>query len=116
MVPNGGGPALEAFLRSAQVAAALRDAPPDIREKVEFLLLVAKRDLDRIRAEGARLLAGPLQTADPAFHAYVFVATSAACFATSPDASCLAVIARLDQVRRESPVIDLLRAQQAALR
>ena len=116
MVPNGGGPALEAFLRSAQVAAALRDAPPDIREKVEFLLLVAKRDLDRIRAEGARLLAGPLQTADPAFHAYVFVATSAACFATSPDASCRAVIAQLDQVRRESPVIDLLRAQQAALR
>jgi hypothetical protein len=58
-----------------------------------------------------------LQTDDPAFHAYVFVATSGACFATTPpDASCRAVIAQLDQVRRESPVIDLLRAQQAALR
>jgi len=116
MIPSGGAPALEQFLRSARVSGALAGAPPGVREKAEFLLLVGKRDLDRIRSEGMRLLAGPLQLVDPAFHAYVFVATTTACFASEPDASCRGVIAQLDRVRRGSAVIDLLRAHQAALR
>lgn len=114
LIPNGGASALEAFLRSDRAARALRGAPQHIRDKVEFLLLVGRRDLERIRPEGGRLLAGPLQAQDPAFHAYVFVATVTACLEADPDPECRTIVSRLDQVRRVSPLIDLLRAHQAA--
>jgi hypothetical protein len=115
MVPNGGTPALERYLHTEPVARALGSAPQDIRDKVDFLLRVGSRDLDGIRREGARLLAGSMQQLDPSFHAYVFVATTTACLADIPDASCRNVIAQLDRVRRESAVIDVLRAHKAAL-
>ena len=115
MISNGGAPALDHFLRSERMSEALRGAPLDIREKVEFLLMAGRRDLDRIRREGLRLLGGSMQTLDPAFHAHVFVATSTACLVTNPDASCRNIIAQLDRVPRGSPVIDVLRAHQSAL-
>ena len=115
MIPNGGAVALEAFLRSATMTEALASAPQEIREKVAFLLLVAGRDVARIRDEGPRLLGGSMHIQDPVFHAYVFVATTTACLAGNPDASCRRIIALLDQVQRGSPVIDVLRAHQAAL-
>jgi hypothetical protein len=115
MVPNGGTPALERYLHREPLARALGSAPQDIRDKVDFLLRVGSRDLDGIRREGARLLAGSMQLLDPSFHAYVFVAMTTACLADIPDASCRNVIAQLDRVRRESAVIDVLRAHKAAL-
>lgn len=66
MTPNGGSRALAHFLGAENVAGSLRSAPPDIRAKVDFLLRVGERDLDRIRALGARLLAGPIHETDPA--------------------------------------------------
>ena len=116
MIPNGGAPALDAFLRNARMTAALDSAPPEIREKVAFLQLVGRRDLDRMREQGHHLLAGSLQLQDPVFHAYVFVATTTACLAGDPDAACRRIIALLDQVPPGSPVIDVLRAHQSALR
>ena len=115
MIPNGGAPILERHLRSEPVAQALRGAPQDIREKIEFLLRVASRDLDGMRREGARLLAGSMQQADPMFHAYVLVATTTACLAGNPDPSCRNIIAELDRAPPGSPVIELLRAHKAAL-
>jgi spermidine synthase len=116
MISNGGAPSLERYLQSARVRDALRGAPAEVRDKVEFLLLVGRRDLDAVRREGPRLLAGSsMQSRDPMFHAYVFVATTTACLAGTPDASCRQVIAQLDRVPRGSPVIDVLRAHQSAL-
>jgi hypothetical protein len=115
MIPNGGAPALERFIRSKRVSEALIGAPPAIHEKVEFLLLVGSRDLDGIRRE-ARLLAGPIQVTDAIFHAYVFIATNTACLAGNPDVSCRSIIAQLDRVPAGRAVIDLLRAHKAALR
>jgi hypothetical protein len=46
----------------------------------------------------------------------VFVATTTACLAGDPDAACRRIIALLDQVPPGSPVIDVLRAHQSALR
>ena len=114
LIPNGGAPAIEQFVRTARVTAALRDAPPDIREKVEFLLLVGKRDVAGIRAQGERLLAGSLQQVDPAFHAYAFFATAATCLMTAPDAACGTLLSSLDRVRRPSALLDLLRAHRSA--
>ena len=116
MLPNGGAAVLERFVRSGGVAESLRNAPPEIRDKVEFLFLVGKRDLDRIRTEGARLLETSTGEIDRGFNVYVLVATTAACLATTPDASCRRAFEHLDRVRRESPVIDLLRAHRAAHR
>lgn len=113
LIPNGGAASIEKFLRSDRVAHALRGAPQAIRDKVEFLLLVGRRDLDRIRQEGRRLLAGAIQTQDPAFHAYVLVATVTACLKAESNPECRAIVSQLSQVRRESPLIDLLRAHQA---
>lgn len=72
MIPNGGTAALESFLATDQVARTLRTAPPAVRAKVKYLMTVGRRDLDRIRVDGQCLLAGPIRTQDPAFHAYVF--------------------------------------------
>jgi len=116
LIANGGAQALEKFIGSGTIAGSLRSAPPDIRDKVDFLLRVGQRDLDRIRSDGARLLETRMAQADPGFTAYVLVATATACLATAPDASCRRVFAQLDQVQRESPVIDLLRAHRAAHR
>jgi spermidine synthase len=113
MTPNGASPALESFLRSESVAGALRRAPADVRDKVEFLSLVGKRDLERIRRQGPPLLAGELQGTDSAFHGYVLAVTIAACLAAPPpDADCEQVISRLDAIDGSSPMIDLLRAHQ----
>ena len=57
-----------------------------------------------------------MQTLDPGFYAYVFVATTTACLAGNPDASCRRVIALLGQVPRGGPEIDVLRAHRLALR
>jgi hypothetical protein len=116
MLANGGAAVLERFIRSGSVAQALRNAPPEVREKVDFLFLVGRRDLDRIRSEGARLLETAVGEIDRGFNAYLLVATTTACLTTTPDASCRRVFAQLDQARRESPVIDLLRAHRAAYR
>ena len=117
MLPNGAAPALEGFIRSKPVADALRRAPETIRARVEFLSLAGKRDFGRIRQNGPALLAGPLVTEDPAFHAYVLVSTITACLASPPpDAVCRQVISLLDRVRRQTPLIELLRAHRAALR
>ena len=115
MIPAGGAPALEQFLRSSRVADALSGAPPEIRAKVAFLDLVARRDLDGIRRDGPGLVAGPMQTLDPGFYAYVVVATATACLAGNPDASCRRVIALLGALPRGGPEIDVLRAHQSAL-
>ena len=116
MTPNGASPALESFLRSESVAGALRRAPADVRDKVEFLSLVGKRDLGRIRQQGPPLLAGQLQRTDLAFHGYVLAVTIAACLAAPPpDAACKQVISRLDAIKGSSPMIDLLRAHQRSL-
>ena len=116
MISTGGAQVLASFIGSEPVARALRGAPPVVREKVDFLLLVGARDRDRIRMQGARLLAGPIHQTDPAFGAYVLVATATACLASAPDDSCRPVLAQLDRVRREGPVFDLLRAHRAARR
>jgi hypothetical protein len=116
MIPNGGGATLERFLRSARVTEALALAPPEVRAQVEFLSLAGKRDLEGIRRLGPSLLDGPMQSQDPVFRAYVFVTTTSACLAGNPDASCRRIIAMLDLVPRGSPVIDVLRAHQSALR
>jgi spermidine synthase len=117
MTPNGASPALESFVRSEPVAGALRRAPADIREKVEFLSLVGRRDFESIRRYGPPLLAGRLQRTDLAFHGYVLAVTIAACLAAPPpDAACRQVISRLDAIDGSSPIIDLLRAHQRALK
>jgi hypothetical protein len=116
LINNGGAPVLEKLIASDNVARGLRSAPPAIREKVDFLLLVGRRDRDRIRAQGARLLGTPLAQTDPAFHGYVLVATATACLMPPPDASCDRVLVQLDRVQRDNPVIDLLHAQRAAQR
>ena len=116
MYPSGGTAALEQFLGSATVSAALRGAPAQIREKVAFLLLVGKRDLGRIRSTGPRLLTGAMQARDPRFHAYVFAATATACLGTQPDASCRALLASLERNHAEGPLFDLLRAHWSAQR
>jgi spermidine synthase len=113
MIPNGGAAALENFIRSGRIAGALHHAPPAVGQKVEYLMLVGRRDLERMRTEGLRLLDGPLRELDPAFHAYVFVATAAACLVTTLDAPCRAILLQFDQVYRPSPVFDLLRAHRA---
>jgi predicted membrane-bound spermidine synthase len=114
LLANGGAPTLERFVRTGGVAQAVRGAPPAIRDKVDFLFLVGRRDLERIRADGARLLETPIAQTDPAFNAYVLVATATACLALAPDASCARAYAQLDQVRREGLIFDLLRAHRAA--
>ena len=120
MIPNGGAPALERFVRSERVAKALRSAPAGIRENVEFMLLVGARDVDAIRREGSRLLSGSMQPADPVFNDYVFIATTTACLADrldgKLDASCRDLVVQLDRVWRGSPAIDVLRAHREALR
>jgi hypothetical protein len=115
LVPYGGAPTLERYVRSEPVARALRGAPPEVRDKVAFLLLVAARDLDGMRREGAHLLAGSLPQLDPGFSAYTLFATAAACLASTPDPSCRTVLAQLDRLPSPSPVIELLRAHKAAL-
>jgi len=116
MVPNGAAPALASFIRSGPVADQLSRATPEIREKVEFLLLVAARDLGRIRQQGPVLLAGTLQGKDPAFHTYTLVATITACLTAPAESGCRRTIALLDTVQRRHPMFDLLRAHQRALR
>ena len=116
MIPNGGAPALEKFIRSGRIGTALRSAPPAIQQKVEYLLLVGRRDLERMRTYGLRLLNGPLQSLDPAFHTYAFTGTAAACLVTGPDAACRSILSRLDEVGREGAVFDLLRAHRSLLR
>ncbi|HET7031947.1 MAG TPA: hypothetical protein VFJ48_02400, partial [Casimicrobiaceae bacterium] len=115
MIPNGGFRSFERFVRSERVSVALRGAPQDVRDKIEFLLLVGARDLEGIRREGAQLLAGELHKTDPVFHAHVFVATMSACLAETPNASCRDLLRQLDRVRRGTPIVDLLRAHKAAL-
>ena len=114
MIPNGGAPALEGFLRSSRVSAALPLAPDEIRDQVEFLVLAGRRDLDRIREVGPTLLEGPKAIQDPVFRAYVYVITTSACLAKPPDETCRKIIAMLDLVPRGSPIIAVLRAHQAA--
>jgi hypothetical protein len=115
MIPNGGGPALERYVRSDAVASALRGAPQEIRDKVEFLLRVSSRDLDGMRREGARLLEGPMVQSDPAFGAYTLFATATACLASaSSDPSCRNVLARLDRLPPRNPILDVLRAYRSA--
>jgi hypothetical protein len=116
MIPGGGAPAFDAFLRTPRTVEALATAPPEIRERVAFLQAMAQREYGRVREGGHRLLGGPLQLQDPLFHAYVFVATTTACLAGEPDANCRRIIGLLDQVPPGSPVIDVLRAHQSALR
>ena len=116
MIPNGRAATLEKFVRSSGTAAALRGAPDAIRDKVEFLLLVGRRDVDRIRVEGARLLEATAGDADSGFNTYVLVATATACFARDPDPDpgCRPVLERLDKLDRQAPVLDVLRAHRAA--
>jgi spermidine synthase len=115
MFPNGEASAIEKFLRSPNVVAALRTAPPAIGEKIEFMLLVGARDLARIRSEGARWVETANGDFEPGFSLYVLVATSTACLATPTlDAVCRNVLAKLEQVQRKSPVIGLLRAHRDA--
>ncbi len=117
MTPNGASPALESYLRSESVAGALRRAPADVRDKVDFLSLVGKRDLESIRRQGPPLLAGRLQRTDITFHGYVLAVTIAACLeAPPPDAACEQVISRLDAINGSNPMIDLLRAHQRSPR
>ena len=112
--PNGNTAAIEKFLQAADVATALRGAPAPIREKVDLLRLVGARDLDRIRSDGARLLDTGLDINDPGFGLYALVATAAACLASTPEATCREVYTKLDQVQRQAPVLELLRAHRAA--
>jgi hypothetical protein len=114
-MPNGGWPELEAYLSSQPVSAALARAPQPVRDKLEFLTLVGRRDLDGIRRRGRVLLSGTMDKDDPALHSYILVSTATACFAGTPDLDCRWVISLLDRVRREGAVIDLLRAHQRAL-
>ncbi len=114
LIPDGGAKALLAFLDSPEVTSALRGAPAAIREKVEFLSLVGRRDVERMRADGIRLLATPLKETDPGFHAYTLVGTALACLLTRADGSCDGVYAELDHARRRHPVLELLRAYRAA--
>ncbi|HUF20740.1 MAG TPA: methyltransferase domain-containing protein, partial [Burkholderiales bacterium] len=115
LVPNGGGAAIGGFVRSESLATALRRAPVDINDRIDFLLAVAGRDLARIRRDGVSLLAGPLQARDPAFHDYVVVSTAAACLTVAlPEAGCNSAFAQLDRIGYDSPVTDLLRAQRGA--
>jgi hypothetical protein len=116
MIPSGDALALDAFLQTPRLMDALGTAPPDIRERVAFLRAMARRDLERVREDGHRLLAGPLQREDPLFHAYVLVATTTACLAGNPDTACRGVIALLDQEPSRNSVIDVLRAHRSALR
>ena len=116
MISNGGWPALEAKLTSEPMASALHRAPEAVRNKVEFLTLVGRRDLGQIRQRGRALLDGSMRQSDPAFHAYTLVATVTACLANTPDQECRSVISSLDRVLRKSPVVELLRAHQRALR
>ena len=83
---------------------------------VEFLLLVGRRDVAGIRAEGLRLLQGDMELRDPGFHAYVLVATGAVCTQAQDDAACRAMLSRLDLVRRAHPLFDLLRAHRTTQR
>jgi hypothetical protein len=114
LVPNGGGAAIAGFVRSEPLASALEHAPPEIGEKLDYLLAVSARDLDRMRLDGPRLLAGDLLLRDPAFHDYVSISAAAACLAAPvPDGGCRWAIAQIDRVGRESPAISLLRAHRA---
>jgi hypothetical protein len=112
--PNGNAAAIEKFLNAPTVVAALRAAPPEIRDRVSFLSRVGARDAERIRSEGAKLLDSPMDINDPGFGLYVLVATATACLASAPDPSCAKVLAKLDLVQRPSPIVDLLRAHRAA--
>ena len=85
------------------------------RDKTEFLVRVAARDLAGMRRIGARLLEGSVAQLDPAFAAYTLSATSTACLASAPDPSCREVLARLDSLPPRNPVLDVLRAHKAAL-
>ncbi len=116
LIPNGGAPALDRYLRSDPVAGALRGAPQDVREKIEFLLAgrASATSTASDRQERACSQAR-CSKSDPIFHAYVFVATTTACLASTPDAACRDIIAQLDRVPPGSPVIDVLRAHKAAL-
>jgi spermidine synthase len=114
-MPNGGWPALEKKLSEPSIASALARAPQSTRDKLEFLGLVGRRDLDGIRDRGRQLLAGTMESEDPAFHSFILVSTMTACLAETPDLDCRWVISLLDRVRRQSPVFDLLRAHQRAL-
>ena len=51
---------------------------------------------------------------DPAFGEYVLLATATACLTTKPDPSCDRVFARLDQLRGDTALLDLLRAHRSA--
>lgn len=67
----------------------------------------------------ASLLAGDgcaVRTAGKRMHHDGCRCTRAACLMTEPDASCRAVLSQLDQVRRESPLFDLLHAHRSAPR
>lgn len=114
LVPNGGGPALERYVRSERVGGGLRGAPQDVRDKVAFLLLVSSRDLDGMRREGPRLLAGSLVQLDPGFAAYVLFSTTTACPASGPDPSCQRILEQFDRLPIRSPVFEVLRAHRAA--
>jgi hypothetical protein len=116
LLPDGGAPALQGFLDSPEVAGALRGAPPAVRDKVEFLSRVGRRDVGRIRAVGLRLLATPLEQTDPGFYMFTLAGTALACLLTPADGSCDKVYAELDRVHRRHPVLDLLRAYRAARR
>ncbi len=114
LIANGGTEALARAVGIDRADGPLRGAPPQIREKVEFMFLVGRRDLDAIRKRGPPLLEGPMKQSDPTFGAYVLLATSIACVAGPPDPACRPVLALLHKLAHETPLIALLRAHDRA--
>jgi len=115
LLANGGTEALARFVGADRADGPLRGAPPEIRQKVDFLFLVGRRDLDGIRAQGPPLLQGLMKQTDPAFAAYVLLGTATACLAAPPEPACREVFAVLRKLARETPLIELLRAHDRAL-
>ena len=114
MLTNGSAGAIDRFVHSSTVHSALPRAPAIVRDKVDFLLAIGARNIERIERSGALLLDGPMRESDPAFHAYTLVSTITACLARPVDSSCAQVVALLDRVQSKSAVFDLLRAHRRA--